>query len=187
MSKNVRGRTAVVANLKRIDDGVIIAAKNATQLLALEAADEAKFRLMIASIRPDFTQRFGDTLVNEIGVKEMPSGYAVAAPVKHTDKGTAENMYYAEYGAGIMAEGGDSNTSEPWIYKTTYLDSAPVATKKGNRKIPYKWWTKTKGWLGMTDRSRPAHYMAAARRYIRKNWNSRFRKAINTVIYRRAE
>ena len=126
-------------------------------------------------------------LVNEIGVKEMPSGYAVAAPVKHTDKGTAENMYYAEYGAGIMAEGGDSNTIEPWIYKTTYLDSAPVATKKGNRKIPYKWWTKTKGWLGITDRSRPAHYMAAARRYIRNNWNSHFRKAINTVIYRRAK
>ena len=187
MSKNVRGRTAVVANLKRIDNGVIIAAKNATQQLAIEASYEAKMRLAMAAAQPDFTQRFGERLVNEIGVKEMPSGYAVAAPVKYTDKGTAENMYYAEYGAGIMAEGGDSNTSEPWIYKTTPLDSAPVATKKGNRKIPYKWWTKTKGWLGMTDRSRPAHYMAAARRYIRKNWNSRFRKAINTVIYRRAE
>ena len=94
---------------------------------------------------------------------------------------------YAEYGAGIMAEGGDSNTSKPWTYKTTPPDSAPVAKKRGDRKIPYKWWTKTKVWRGMTDRSRPAHYMAAARRYIRKNWNSHVRKAINTVIYRRAK
>ena len=86
MSKNVRGRTAVVANLKRIDDGVIIAAKNATQQLAIEASYEAKMRLAMAAAHPDFTQRFGERLVNEIGVKEMPSGYAVAAPVKYTDK-----------------------------------------------------------------------------------------------------
>ena len=87
--------------------------------------------------------------------------------------------------------GGDGHKNGGvWKYHTTYLDSArTVETDEksrviGSRALPYKYHLATKGWVGVTDRSKPAHYMAAARRYLRKNWKQYFQEAINTTIYR---
>lgn len=192
-NKYVRNRVAVLNNLKRIDSEMPIALRSATAKLADSACDVAKAQLARVASDQEFTQKFGAKLVDEIGVIKTRSGYAIAAPYKHASKDTAENMYYAEYGAGILAEGGDSKGTDVWKYHTTYLDPARTVETdsksrvRGSRKLPYKYQLATRGWVGVTDRSKPAHYMAAARRFIRANWRSRFRQSINTVLYRKAK
>ena len=190
-NKYVRNRVAVVKNLKRIGNKIPPAIDSAIEKLAWRAVEVAKDRLLNVAGDSDFTQKFGITLVDEIGAKQTRNGIAIVSPYKHTDKATAENMYYAEYGAGILTEGGDGHKDGGvWKYHTTYLDSArTVETDSksrviGSRALPYKYHLATKGWIGVTDRSKPAHYMAAARRYLRKNWKQYFQEAINTTIYR---
>lgn len=191
-NKYVRNRVAVVNNLKRIDSKIPPAVNGAIQNLGYEAVDVAKSQLLRVATDSEFTQKFGIKLVDEIGLVEARNGINIITPYKHHSKDTAENMYYAEYGAGILAEGGDSVTQEEWQYHTTYLDPArtlQVDSKSrviGSRRLPYKYFLKTKGWVGVTDRSKPAHYMAAARRFIRKNWKQYLTRSINTVIYRKA-
>lgn len=193
-NKYVRNRVAVVKNLLRLSELVPVYIDDELSNLALDAVEVAKDTLMEVALDEDFTQKFGTSLVNEIGAKKTRNGIAIVTPYLHFEKDTAQNMYYAEYGAGILAEGGDGQKDKTkayeWKYHTTYLDSARtvyVDEKSrviGSRQPPYKYYLKTKGWVGVTDRSKPAHYMEAARRYLRKNWKPHFQKAVNTVIYR---
>lgn len=183
-NKFVKGTTKVVKSLQRLGQDIVEAADNSIQQLGQDAVAEAKMQLALVANTVGFTQKYGLDLVDEIGLRKTPTGYEVAAPIRNTTKAVSENIYYAEHGAGVY---GSRNV---WRYKTTPADPSPVreidsrSRVKGSRNPPYKYFSPMKGWVGVTNWSKPAHYMRRARTFIRKNWNKYFSRAINTAIYR---
>lgn len=183
-NKFVKGTTKVVKSLQRLDQDIVEAADNSIQQLGQEAVTEAQFQLALVANTVGFTQRYGLNLVDEIGLRKIPNGYEVAAPVRNTTKTVSENMYFAEYGAGTYG------TRRTWRYPTTPADPSPIreldsrSRVSGSRIPPYKYFSPKKGWIGVTNWSKPAHYMRRARIFIRRNWNKYFSRNINTAIYR---
>lgn len=183
-NKFVKGTTKVVKSLERLDQDIVEAAGNSIQQLGQDAVTEAKNQLALVANTVGFTQKYGLNLVDEIGLRKTPTGYEVAAPVHNTTESVAENMYFAEHGAGAYG------ARRTWRYRTTPADPSPVreidsrSRVKGSRIPPYKYFSPTKGWIGVTNWSKPAHYMRRARIFIRRNWNKYFSRNINTAIYR---
>lgn len=200
--RTVSGTTRVVKDLNNINKKVAKWGASMVQTLAVEAAKEAQTHIVIVGKDPNFTQWAGvDAIANEVGaVKISDTRWAVAAPTKHKTYEMAENMYFAEYGAGIMQE---DITPTPitkgvyskrfgtviWRYWTTDKDEAPTKETDsksrviGAKSLPFKYRAKT-GWKGVTDRSKPLHYMQHARTWLRKNGAKQARKSLQTVLYR---
>lgn len=204
--RTVRGTTRVVKDLNNINKKVAKWGASMVQTLAVEAAEEAKKHIRAVGKDPNFTQKAGvEAIADEVGaVKISDIRWAVAAPTKHKTYEMAENMYFAEYGAGIMQEG-ISPTPIPkgvyskkfntviWRYRTTADDEAPTKETDaksrviGATSLPFKYKTKTRGWVGVTDRSKPLHYMQHARSWLRNNGAKQARKSLQTVLYRQNE
>lgn len=201
--RGVRGTTRVVKDLNNINKKVTKWGASMVQTLAVEAAEEAKKHIMEVGKDPNFTQRFGiESIASEVGAAKISdTRWGVIAPVNHKTYEMAENMYFAEYGAGIMQEG---ITPTPitkgvyskkfgtviWRYGTTAKDEAPTKETDeksrviGAKSLPFKYKTKTRGWIGVTDRSKPLHYMQHARTWLRNNGAKQAKKSLQTVLYR---
>lgn len=129
----------------------------------VQAATVAKIALRTT----DHTQSMGDLLVDEIGCSAGGGQGAVIAPIHYEDMKLRNQMYYAEYGAGVLG-------GKQWKYPSSIYDKSPerdVDPKgrvQGSRKGSYKYKTSYKfgGWVGVTDYSKPAGYMQAARQYL---------------------
>lgn len=209
MSKSkVSGRTQIVKHLRNIDKQLAEHGKSMVQSLAYEAAAEARLHIM-EQADTDFTQKYGpEAIASEVqAAKISDKSWGIIAPAKTKTHQMAENMYYAEYGAGILRDtrvvpapepkgefitvSTDENTKRSWktvqkdgsviwSYNTTAKD---MATTNGT-KFPIKYLTPT-GWQGITNRSKPLHYMAHARSWLRKNGAEKAKKSLQTILYRK--
>lgn len=217
--KTVKGVTSVVKHLSHIDQEVAKYGASMVQSLAVEAAEEAQNHIMKVGFDQNFTQRYGpEAIAREVGAAKISdTSWGVVAPVNTKTYQMAENMYFAEYGAGIMRDrhipapvskkdwitvtvaGGKRGVKKRsfkvngnghgtlWAYKTTPNDMAKDATTQQhitNSDYPVRFLT-TSGWLGVTDRSKPLHYMKHARAWLRKNGAEKAKKSLQTVLYRR--
>lgn len=92
----------IAKKLKTTQKAVALFADKAKEI-AEEGAQYAKMILSLAVESPEFTQKHGAELVNEIGVSQFSSnGYKIYAPISG-DEELKYEMYFAEYGAGLGA------------------------------------------------------------------------------------
>lgn len=76
---------------------------DSTNEIANAGLQYAKMKLALAVNDPDFTQKYGFSLVDEIAIEQKSIfNYTIYAP-KSGDNDIKYNMYFAEYGAGLGA------------------------------------------------------------------------------------
>lgn len=106
------------------------------------------------------TQKFGDDLVNEIGVSHQNRLSRIFTPITQNQEMIA-HMAYAEFGAGLTTEPTNQYFEAPpqrdkkgktWTYYTTPLD-----------KNPDKHRSRKGGEFARTNKSEPARFMYNAR------------------------
>lgn len=138
--------------------------------IAEEGKAAAQTKLTMAIGEPEFTQKHGSSLVEEIGVKKAgKSAYVVYAPITG-DNEIKHEMYFAEYGAGVGAD-----TAEHHPTKLTKLDYTTTnATSFGwNYPVltPYiridKLGRKRKKHYKFTNTSKAVGYMWTARQTMK--------------------
>lgn len=175
--KHVTGTRKVMQELTRFKTIGEGACSKAVQEISAEALEKAKEKLLAT----DHTQKWGDTLVNQIGLQKRKGDAKIYAPVNDTLE-MRNQMYYAEYGAGVVG-------GEVWYYRTTPHDKNPTAHHPYRVKVRKDGTVvvkeRTNRLMAFTDYSKPAHYMAAARRYINKNARARTIEHLQTVLSRR--
>lgn len=200
----VIGRTALVKSLNNLNYVVAKECESSVKGLMLDAEKETRDYFRNAANDPLFTQRYGVGMSEEIAAVRMSGkSWALIAPAKTKTYQMAENMYFAEYGAGkttpnpasnwvknvgepIVIEDAKNNvkrylpnndaSAPKWVYKTTSAD-----------KNPRKYWVTTKNCqqlIGVTDYSKPIGYMAHARRWLRNNGAEYMSKRVQTTLYR---
>ena len=175
--KHVTGTLKVMQELTRfatIGEG---ACTKAVQEVSAKALEKAKEKLSATKT----TQKWGKTLADQIGLQKRKGVAKIYAPIDDTLE-MRNQMYYAEYGAGVV--GGDI-----WWYRTTPHDDNPtkhhphrVKTRKDGTVVVKE---RTNRLVAFTDYSKPAHYMAAARRYINKHARARTIAHLQTVLTRK--
>lgn len=171
--RQVRKATArEIDILKSIDNSIRGELGFALNDIAGEATLIAKQKI----IDTDHTQKYGNELAEQVGYKvntfKSGGGYAeIIAPYKDNTEEMRAQMYYLEYGAGLVS-------GEKWGYFTTPHDKNP---KKGIKKTG-----KDKGkWVAITDYSKPAGYMTAARRYLVNHAQRDIASRINLILTRK--
>ena len=133
----------------------------------------------------DHTQKYGDALVNEIGGDLTQFGFLIKAPYLNNTDEMRKQMYFAEYGAGIGSTYKKDNIhgGAKWGYYTTKLDKSPRLYRRdltsGSSLNSYKFMRNSNAvdgrprganiWVGITNRSKPASYMKAARKFVKEN------------------
>lgn len=146
-----------------------------SEIIAKDGLEMAQATLIAAVSSPDFTQKHGEMLINEIGIQKISkNGYQVYAPVSG-DNEIRNEMYFAEYGAGLGASEAKSTPTGVaaynyvpttvikkgdyagyWFYPL--LEPRPYVNKKGELKISSK---------GFTNTNVAANYMWAARQAMK--------------------
>ena len=154
--------------------------QKSTLKIAEEGQSVAKQTLASAISSPDFTQKHEIELVKEIGISEFSAnGYQVYAPVSG-DNEIRNEMYFAEYGAGLGASEamstptgvagynyipkyiiGSGEKAGYWFYPL--LEPRPYVNKEGDLKMSSK---------GFTNTSVAANYMWAAREKMKQLLNA---------------
>lgn len=147
---------------------------DSTLEIAEKGLEHAKIKLALAVKDPDFTQKYGFSLVDEIAIEQKSVfNYIVYAP-KSGDNDIKYNMYFAEYGAGLGAS--QAERSATGVVKLDYvptriikkgefagywyynlLEPEPYVNKEGEVAI-----TMT----GFTNTSRAVNFMWSARRLM---------------------
>lgn len=171
-NKIVSGSADLLKYIEDISDDI----EDCLDVAITEVGDDATAIAKETLLHTNHTQKLGDELVYEIGSKKTPDGYIIYAPISNTEL-MLNQMYYAENGAGVM--GGPQ-----WRYATTEFDKTPMRSKE-NTSRSYTVLTRRGWWMGVTDYSKPAGYMKAARRYIIQNCNRELKDKISYVIGKR--
>ena len=158
---------------------------NTTQKAIQELADStnesanaglqyAKMKLALAVNDPDFTQKYGYSLVDEIAIEQKSIfNYTIYAP-KSGDNDIKYNMYFAEYGAGLGASQAersakgvveldyvptrviqDGEYQGYWFYNL--LQPEPYVNKEGEVEMTT---------IGFTNTSGAVNFMWSARRLM---------------------
>lgn len=147
---------------------------DSTNEIANAGLQHAKMKLALAVNDPDFTQKYGFSLVDEIAIEQKSIfNYTIYAP-KSGDNDIKYNMYFAEYGAGLGAS--QAERSATGVVKLDYvptriikkgefagywyynlLEPEPYVNKEGEVAI-----TMT----GFTNTSKAVNYMWSARRLM---------------------
>lgn len=135
--------------------------KKIVRKVALDAKGVAQETLKNA----DHRQKYGDGLVDQIGVAYKDGVANVYAPIT-TTREMRNKMYWAEYGTGYH--------SDCWGYYTTPNDKNPKKRQLSNGK-----------WISVVHESRPAKYMQAARRYVYANLKKEMVKELKIILTRR--
>lgn len=175
----VSGNKEMMAYLDSLDSHIRKQVKRSLADTSKKALDVAKTKLLQA----DHTQKYGDLLVKEVGMKTDGKVVTIYAPYRTNTSEMRKQMYYAEYGAGV--------TTKQWRYHTTPNDKSrelPIDEKGrviGSRKESYHYQTKKGTWIGVTDRSKPVKYMAGARHFIIINARGDIINKVNYVIGRK--
>lgn len=153
------------ANLfKKID-------KDGLKVIAEQSLAVAKQTLADGVSEPNFTQKYGDILIEEIGLEnDNPQTYRIFAPITNTREMKLQ-MYFAEYGAGVDAMRGGNIPSSGYT---------PHAPKYENGKWEYY---TLMGEKRLTNTSIPVGYMREARRFAKDNLVEQIAK-IKTQIKR---
>ena len=129
----------------------------------------------------DFTQKYGEALIMEIGlVEKSPNNYEIVAPMSGNPE-IAYQMYFAEYGAGVGANGIDGKTSQ----RTLRATSGYTPTKVDENG----YWTyyDLQGHHHTVNTSIAVGYMETARKEMTiemKNLSKRLKTKIHTRIKR---
>ena len=175
--KHVTGTRKVMQELTRFKTIGEGACSKAVQEVSEKALEEAQKKLL----KTKTTQKWGDTLVNQIGLQKRKGVAKIYAPIDDTPE-MRNQMYYAEYGAGVV--GGDI-----WWYRTTPHDNNPTKHHPHRVKVRKDGTVVVKErenrLVAFTDYSKPAHYMAAARRYINKHARATTIAHLQTVLSRK--
>lgn len=140
--------------------------------IAQEGLQTAQINLAVSVDTPEFTQKHGMSLVDEIGVRQVSEHkYEVYAPVTQGDNEIAYEMYFAEYGAGLgasMAKNIPTGATELvyiptqnrsdgyWWYP--YVEPKEVVNKKGETIMASH---------GFTNTSIAVNYMWSARQTMK--------------------
>lgn len=147
---------------------------DSTNEIANAGLQYAKMKLALAVNDPDFTQKYGYSLVDEIAIEQKSIfNYTIYAP-KSGDNDIKYNMYFAEYGAGLGASQAERSATGVvelnyvptrviqdgkyqgyWFYHL--LQPEPYVNKEGEVAI-----TMT----GFTNTSKAVNYMWSARRLM---------------------
>lgn len=147
---------------------------DSTLEIAEKGLEHAKMKLALAVNYPDFTQKYGFSLVDEIAIEQKSIfNYTIYAP-KSGDNDIKYNMYFAEYGAGLGASQAersakgvvelnyvptrviqDGEYQGYWFYNL--LQPEPYVNKEGEVAI-----TMT----GFTNTSKAVNFMWSARRLM---------------------
>lgn len=147
---------------------------DSTLEIAEKGLERAKMKLALAVNDPDFTQKYGFSLVDEIAIEQKSVfNYIVYAP-KSGDNDIKYNMYFAEYGAGLGASQAERSAKGVvelnyvptrvikegefagyWYYNL--LEPEPYVNKEGEVAI-----TMT----GFTNTSKAVNFMWSARRLM---------------------
>ena len=147
---------------------------DSTNEIANAGLQYAKMKLALAVNDPDFTQKYGYSLVDEIAIEQKSIfNYTIYAP-KSGDNDIKYNMYFAEYGAGLGASQAERSATGVveldyvptriikegefagyWFYNL--LEPEPYVNKEGEVAI-----TMT----GFTNTSKAVNYMWSARRLM---------------------
>lgn len=162
-SRIVKGSKEVMKGLQNIGSGIKTQLEESVNAVARLAQANAQLVLQDA----DHRQKYGDTLVDEIGYSVSGMNAVVYAPVTNTVEMIAQ-MHYAEYGAGITS-------GQKWLYPTTEHDKNPSKVIYFNNGKPYRW----------TKYSMPVGYMRSARRFIIGNAPVDIRNRVNYVLGRK--
>lgn len=126
--------------------------------ISKKGLETAQRTLIIESQNPNFTQKHGQLLANEIGLIENDiNQYEIYAPVSG-DPDIAYEMYYAEYGAGV----GSSNALD----KSSRMGSGYIPHTRADGYWVYPLIDGT--WSSLVNTSEPANYMYQARQTIRQ-------------------
>lgn len=135
---------------------------DSTLEIAEKGLEHAKMKLALAVNDPDFTQKYGFSLVDEIAIEQKSVfNYIVYAP-KSGDNDIKYNMYFAEYGAGLGASQAersakgvvelnyvptrviqDGEYQGYWFYNL--LQPEPYVNKEGEVAITMTGFTNTSG------------------------------------------
>lgn len=159
----VSGTKKTLDALNKITNNVRSELNLALLDISNSAASVAKDKLYTT----DHTQKYGDSLAMEIGNSVKGGKATIYAPITNTLE-MRNQMYYAEYGAGVVG-------GEDWVYKSLPQDKNPRKfRKKGTGDL-----------LARANYSAPVGYMRAARRYIIENANNIVKSRISFVIGRR--
>ena len=126
-------------------------------------------------------KKYGDLLVEEIGGDLTQFGFLIKAPYLNNTDEMRKQMYFAEYGAGIGSTYKKDNIhgGAKWGYYTTKLDKSPRLYRRdlasGSSLNSYKFMRNSNAvdgrprganiWVGITNRSKPAGYIKAARKF----------------------
>ena len=147
---------------------------DSTNEIANAGLQYAKMKLALSVNDPDFTQKYGYSLVDEIAIEQKSIfNYTIYAP-KSGDNDIKYNMYFAEYGAGLGASQAERSATGVveldyvptriikegefagyWFYNL--LEPEPYVNKEGEVAI-----TMT----GFTNTSKAVNYMWSARRLM---------------------
>lgn len=162
------GADKVLNKLSKLQKNISQGINQAVEEVAVKGQERAKQSLLST----DHTQKFGDTLVNEIGLSLEGNKGKIYTPINDTDEMRAQ-MAYAEFGAGVTTVpsneyfnappqnfSGKNKLGSAWGYYTTEHDKNPnvkTVVRKGEEKT-----------LGVTDRSTPARFMYQASTLIRQ-------------------
>jgi hypothetical protein len=183
ISKNLKTLTKVMKEMGACTAEDLIDSINETTINASEVAKQAL-------AETEHTQKYGDELVNEIGVKPASLtrlNAQIYAPINDTEE-MRNQMLFAEFGAGITATGDNKYFKKPqftekqqkdskgrWYYISTENDKNPDNFYKYNKKGEL---------LLRTDRSEPARFMYQAREYISQNAIKSVRRFIHARLGR---
>lgn len=135
---------------------------DSTLEIAEKGLEHAKMKLALAVNDPDFTQKYGFSLVDEIAIEQKSIfNYTIYAP-KSGDNDIKYNMYFAEYGAGLGASQAERSATGVveldyvptriikkgefagyWYYNL--LEPEPYVNKEGEVAITMTGFTNTSG------------------------------------------
>lgn len=147
---------------------------DSTNEIANAGLQYAKMKLALAVNDPDFTQKYGFSLVDEIAIEQKSVfNYIVYAP-KSGDNDIKYNMYFAEYGAGLGASQAERSAKGVvelnyvptrvikegdfagyWYYNL--LEPEPYVNKEGEVAMTM---------IGFTNTSGAVNFMWSARRLM---------------------
>lgn len=163
--------------------------QKSTLQIAQEGQSVAKQTLASVVSSSDFTQKHGEALVEEIGISKFSAnGYQVFAPISG-DNEIRNEMYFAEYGAGLGASVAKSTPTGVagynyipqfviqegehagyWFYPL--LEPRPYVNKEGELKMSSK---------GFTNTSVAANYMWSAREKMKQLLNAEISKCSKKI------
>lgn len=148
---------------------------DSTNEIAEKGLEHAKIKLSLAINDPDFTQKYGYSLVDEIAIEQKSVfNYIVYAPKSGDNEKIKYNMYFAEYGAGLGASQAERSATGVveldyvptriikegefagyWYYNL--LEPEPYVNKEGEVEMTT---------IGFTNTSRAVNFMWSARRLM---------------------